>query len=599
MLIYVARRILWIATTLVVLSILIFAITQILPGSVARVIAGQFADQEAVDAIAAKLGLNDPFYLQYWRWASSVLRGDLGRSLIMERPIAPILWSALANSALLAGLAFTFVTVVGISLGVLAAVRHNRLVDHIVSLFTFLGISVPEFFWGIVLILIFARYLQWLPAGGAADPGSSLKTLAAHAALPSATLAFALIAHVSRMTRSSMLDVLRSQYVRNARAKGLPEHVVIIRHALRNALLPTITVLAIDVGWLIGGVVVTEEVFAYPGLGRALIFAIERHDLPMIQASILVVAAIYCASNLIADLLYAFFNPGFAMDSAAATGQRFARHGPLPATLLVGLAITATVLLLAALAPAIAPYPYDEMSILARLKPPSSAHWLGTDDFGRDVLSRTLIGARLSLAMGVGATAISFVLAVPLGLLAGYARGWLDEAIMRAMDVVMSFPPVLLGLLILAVTPPSLWKAMVAVGIVYVPAIVRLTRGVTLEIGQEEFIDAARARGDGTAYILFREILPNAWPPLAVEAGLRITFAILLGAALSFLGMGAQPPSSDWGLMISDARPYLNSAPWVVLAPGIAMSITVIGINLLGDGLRLLLDPRLRAASSR
>lgn len=309
MLIYVARRILWIATTLVVLSILIFAITQILPGSVARVIAGQFADQEAVDAIAAKLGLNDPFYLQYWRWASSVLRGDLGRSLIMERPIAPILWSALANSALLAGLAFTFVTVVGISLGVLAAVWHNRLADHIVSLFTFLGISVPEFFWGIVLILIFARYLQWLPAGGAADPGSSLKTLAAHAALPSATLAFALIAHVSRMTRSSMLDVLRSQYVRNARAKGLPEHVVIIRHALRNALLPTITVLAIDVGWLIGGVVVTEEVFAYPGLGRALIFAIERHDLPMIQASILVVAAIYCASNLIADLLYAFFNP--------------------------------------------------------------------------------------------------------------------------------------------------------------------------------------------------------------------------------------------------------------------------------------------------
>jgi peptide/nickel transport system permease protein len=239
------------------------------------------------------------------------------------------------------------------------------------------------------------------------------------------------------------------------------------------------------------------------------------------------------------------------------------------------------------------------MSILARLKPPSSAHWLGTDDFGRDVLSRTLIGARLSLAMGVGATAISFVLAVPLGLLAGYARGWLDEAIMRAMDVLMSFPPILLGLLMLAVTPPSLWKAMVAVGIVYVPAIVRLTRGVTLEIGQEEFIDAARARGDGTAYILFREILPNAWPPLAVETGLRITFAILLGAALSFLGMGAQPPSSDWGLMISDARPYLDSAPWVVLAPGIAMSITVIGINLLGDGLRLLLDPRLRAASSR
>jgi peptide/nickel transport system permease protein len=286
------------------------------------------------------------------------------------------------------------------------------------------------------------------------------------------------------------------------------------------------------------------------------------------------------------------------MDSAAATVQRFARRGNPPATLLCGLAISTTVLVVAALAPAIAPYPYDEMNILARLKPPGLVHWLGTDDFGRDVLSRTLIGARLSLAMGLGATAISFGLGVPIGLLAGYVRGWLDEATMRAMDVLMSFPPILLGLLILAVTPPSLWKAMAAVGIVYVPAIVRLTRSVTMEIAQEEFIDAARARGDGTAYILFREILPNAWPPLAVEAGLRVTFAILLGAALSFLGMGAQPPSSDWGLMISDARPYLDSAPWVALAPGIAMSVTVIGINLLGDGLRLLLDPRLRAASS-
>jgi peptide/nickel transport system permease protein len=135
---------------------------------------------------------------------------------------------------------------------------------------------------------------------------------------------------------------------------------------------------------------------------------------------------------------------------------------------------------------------------------------------------------------------------------------------------------------------------MVAVGIVYVPSIVRLARSVTLEIAQEEFILAARARGDSTAYILFREILPNAWPPLAVEAGLRVTFAILLGAALSFLGIGAQPPSSDWGLMISDARPFLETAPWIVLAPGIAMSVTVIGVNLLGDGLRQILDPGLR-----
>jgi peptide/nickel transport system permease protein len=309
MLLYVVRRVVWIATTLVVLSMLIFAITQMLPGSVAQVIAGQFATPDTVAAISAKLGLNDPFYVQYGRWAASVLSGDLGRSLIMERPIGPVLWAALANSAVLAGVAFVVVVVVGIGLGVLAAIREGSAFDHGVSLFTFLGVSVPEFFWGIVLILVFSRWLAWLPAGGAAESGAGFGAFAAHVVLPSTTLAFALIAHVSRMTRSSLLGVLRSQYVRNARAKGLPERVVLARHALRNALLPTITVLAMDVGWLIGGVVVTETVFAYPGLGRALIFSIERHDLPMIQASILVIAAIYCSANLIADLLYAFFNP--------------------------------------------------------------------------------------------------------------------------------------------------------------------------------------------------------------------------------------------------------------------------------------------------
>jgi peptide/nickel transport system permease protein len=270
------------------------------------------------------------------------------------------------------------------------------------------------------------------------------------------------------------------------------------------------------------------------------------------------------------------------------------RRSRVPATLIAGATIVAVVIVLAMAAPWIAPYPYDEMQIMARLKPPSVAHWFGTDDYGRDVLSRTLIGARLSLLMGLGATAFCLVVGVPIGLYAGYRRGRLEEVVMRTMDVLMSFPPILLGLLVLAVTPPSLWKTILAVGVVYVPAIVRLTRAVTLELAQEEFVLAARARGDGPAYILLREILPNAWPPIAVEGSLRITFAILLGAALSFLGMGAQPPTSDWGLMISEARAFVDRAPWIALAPGIAMCVTVIGVNLLGDGLREVLDPRMR-----
>jgi len=305
---YIVRRVAAIAVILAVISILIFAITQALPGNVARMIAGQFATPDMIAAIEAKLRLNDPLPVQYWRWASGFLTADLGQSLIMERPIAPMLADALANSARLAAASFIIVALLGVSLGVIAAVRHNTPIDHGISVFTFLGISVPEFFWGIVLILVFAGYLRWLPSGGAGDAAQGSSSLA-YLVLPSATLTFALIAHVSRMTRSSMLETLGSNYVLYARAKGLPERVVLLRHALTNAFLPTITVLAIDIAWLIGGIVVVETVFSYPGLGRLLLFAIERHDLPLMQASILVVAAIYCFANLAADLLYAYFNP--------------------------------------------------------------------------------------------------------------------------------------------------------------------------------------------------------------------------------------------------------------------------------------------------
>jgi peptide/nickel transport system permease protein len=266
----------------------------------------------------------------------------------------------------------------------------------------------------------------------------------------------------------------------------------------------------------------------------------------------------------------------------------------LPFKLWFGAIIVVVLIGVALLAPIVAPYPYDGMSLLNRFKPPSALHWFGTDDYGRDVLSRALYGARLSLFIGFGATLISLLFGVPLGLIAGYKRGHLDEWLMRGVDVLMSFPPIMLGLLVLAATTPSLWKAVIAVGIVYVPVLVRITRSVTLDLVNEEFIQAAHARGENMFYILMSEILPNAWPPIIVEASLRITFAILLGAALSFVGMGAQPPSSDWGLMISEARPFIDRAPWIALGPGLAMCVTVIGINLLGDGLREALDPRLR-----
>ncbi|MCC7427527.1 MAG: ABC transporter permease [Alphaproteobacteria bacterium] len=270
------------------------------------------------------------------------------------------------------------------------------------------------------------------------------------------------------------------------------------------------------------------------------------------------------------------------------------RRRRLPRQLVIGGTIVGAIVLLAILAPWIAPYSYDAFDIPNRLKGPSAANWLGTDEFGRDVLSRVMVGAGLSLSMGFGATAISLAFGVPLGLMAAYFRGLAEEAIMRTIDVLISVPPIMLGLLVLAVSDPSLWKTMLAVGIIYVPIMTRLSRSVALGLMEEEFIQAARARGAGARWILFHELLPNAWPPIIVESSLRVTFAILLASALSFLGLGPQPPSSDWGLMIAEARQFLDDAPWIAMGPGIALCVLLIGINLVGDGLREVLDPRLK-----
>jgi peptide/nickel transport system permease protein len=265
-----------------------------------------------------------------------------------------------------------------------------------------------------------------------------------------------------------------------------------------------------------------------------------------------------------------------------------------PRRVIVAAGVLAAIVIGAACADWLAPYPFDEMHLADRLHGPSFIYLAGTDEYGRDVLSRTLFGGRLSLFLGAAATAAGLAAGVPLGLLAGYCRGTVDELLMRTLDVVMSFPALLLVLLIIAVTPPGLAKTAFAVGILFVAPIARVTRSVTLDLMTREFIMAARARGERLSYILWRELLPNTWPAIVVEGSLRVAFAILLGAVLSFLGFGVQPPAADWGLMINNSRDFIEAAPWMAVAPGMAMSMTVIAVSVLGDGLREYLDPKLR-----
>lgn len=314
---FILRRLLGLVGVLLGMSLLIFGIVHILPGDVAYAILGEFATKDAVAKLQQQLGLNDPLPLQYWRWFSAMLHGDFGQSITMSRPAGALIADALSRSALLAGLSFALVASFGIALGLHAATHRGTLSDRVLTLAQFVLIAIPEFFWAIVAVLVFASWLHLLPATGYAPMSESgLWGWASHLVMPVLVLSLGLLAHVSRLTRSSMLDVLASRYILAARARGLGETRVLWRHAMPNALLPAITVLAIDAGLLIGGIVVTETVFAFPGLGRTLVFAIEHHDLPLLQAGMMVVTAIYALANLIAELLYGALNPRIRLANA-------------------------------------------------------------------------------------------------------------------------------------------------------------------------------------------------------------------------------------------------------------------------------------------
>ena len=307
---YVVGRGLSIALVLVLISIIVFAATHVLPGSAATLILGEYATPESLRALEQELGLDRPLAVQYLAWVGGVVTGDWGYSLAMKQPVTAIVGLRLRNSAALAALTLVAVILVAIPLGTVAAVRQGRWLDLAILTGSYLGISVPEFVSGMLLILVLAGpSLHWFPTGDYAPLAAGLRAWLSHLVLPVLALTLVLVAHVVRQTRSGLIEVLRSPYVRTARLKGATERRIVLRHALRNGLLPAVTVIALDLGYLMGGIVVVEEVFAYPGMGRLILYAIQNRDVPLLQVSILIVAATYTVANFGADLLYAWLDP--------------------------------------------------------------------------------------------------------------------------------------------------------------------------------------------------------------------------------------------------------------------------------------------------
>lgn len=249
---------------------------------------------------------------------------------------------------------------------------------------------------------------------------------------------------------------------------------------------------------------------------------------------------------------------------------------------------------IAVFAPILAPYHPHEINLSNKLMPPSAEHWMGTDDKGRDILSRILYGSRLSMGVGFAAVIFGAVFGITLGLIAGYYGKWLDSVIMRCMDVLLAFPGILLALAIVSALGPSLVNVTIAVGAFSVPLFARIVRGSTLEVKQLEYIDAIRSLGAKDGTIIFKHILPNILSPIIVQGTLRVATAILSAAGLSFLGLGAQPPSSEWGTMLSSGRDFLFTAPYIAIFPGLAIAFLVLGFNIFGDGLRDAFDPRMK-----
>ena len=306
---YILNRLLSVALTLVLISMITFVVTNILPGDVAMVIMGTQSNPEALEGLRRSLGLNDPLIVQYGRWIGGMLTGDWGQSLVFKEDIGPLILDKVTASALIVVMSMTIALVCAVPLGVWAAVHRDKWQDNAASTTALLGVSLPDFFWGIMLILLFARYMGWLPSSGFVHPGEDFVEAIRHAFLPSLALGLGLMAHLTRMTRSTMTSILGQEFIRVARAKGLSEHTVIWRYGLANAIGPVITVAGLQIGYLFGSIIVIESLFNFTGMGWLTYQALLNRDIPLIQSTVFVIAAVVMLTNLLVDLLYVVIDP--------------------------------------------------------------------------------------------------------------------------------------------------------------------------------------------------------------------------------------------------------------------------------------------------
>ena len=605
MLAFLTQRLLQIIPTLILVSMLIFGLQQLLPGDPALIMAGEERDPKVLEEIRQQYRLNEPIPIQYFYWMKGVLSGNLGESMRLKSSVASLVAEKLPVTLQLAGMAILVALGIGIPAGIVSAVKKDTAWDYGANLFALWGISTPNFWLGILMIFLFSVTLGWLPASGYVRLGEDWRASLATTIMPAFVLGNAIAAVLMRHTRSAMLQAMGADYVRTARAKGLYERPrgaearAAQRHdAGDHPARARLRHPAVGRG-------ADRADLHHPGLrqadrrcrlqprlcrgpGRR---AGDGHDLHLAQPAgrrRLRAGQSEAARMTAATLPTVVVADATEENPWARAWRRLKRRKGA----MVGLVVVVLFVLLAVFAPLIAPYDPIATSCSQVRKPPSWAHWLGTDEVGRDVLSRVIWGARASLSAGLVSVGIALGVGVPLGLLAGYAGGWIDAVLSRIVDAMLAVPFLILAIALAAFLGPSLSNAMIAIGVTATPVFVRLTRGQTLAAKVEDYVEAARAVGNPHWRIALRHVLPNIVPPLLVQASLAIAGAIIAEAALSFLGLGQQPPSPSWGSMLNSAQRFIAQAPWMAFWPGFAIFFAVLSFNLLGDGLRDALDPR-------
>ena len=589
-----------------------FLLLQVVPTDPATVVAGPTATKAEVDAIRNDLGLNQPLWVQFGRYLGRVFQLDLGRSMISNRAVVDEIALTLWPTIELMLACLIWAVPLGITLGTLAARRRGTLIDRAIMALSVMGVSVPVFWVGLLLIQYVggAGILPFQGRNGPIwTPDGFLSII-----LPAVTLGAVFVGPVARMTRTSLLETLGADYVRTARAKGASDWRVTVRHALRNAHDPRgdagRPADRLSAGRLHrhrdhvrlagrrphgSGRHHLERLPAGAGRhpdprrrlhghqprGRRALRLSRSKDCPRMTDAALPLQS-EADQRAIA-----------AIRRKNAVWRRILRDPPAAAAALFLIVIVGS----AILAPWIAPFDPYASNMRLRLCPIGGARCpdflLGADNQGRDMVSRILFGLRATLGIGIAAVLVGGGLGALIGLSAAYFKR-LDQPLMRLIDVLLSFPSILFGLAIAAVMGTGLFSLVVALSIASIPSIARIARGAAQSIMQQEYMEAGRAVGLGDGALIWRYLALNCWPTILIYMTLQLGQAILLGAALSFLGLGAQPPTAELGSMAADGRKFLSIAPHVSTLPCAAIFLVVLAFNVLGDALRDALDPKLR-----